>query len=276
MTTLGVFDSGVGGLSVLRHLLIQLPDANLVYLADNAFAPYGERDEATIQHRAHLVTAYLRRQHNITALVIACNTATAHGVDALRARHPDLPIIGMEPALKPAAAMSKSGHVGVLATRGTLTSQRFDRLRRQVELQSANAVQFWPMPCDGLADAIERDQPGDVQALAQRYIQSLSEAGPQSDCIDTIVLGCTHYPFATEALQTALEGRSVRFLDTGLPVAKRAFELLKAEQHAEFFKSPATPPILLSTSDPSDLTKAAQRWIEPSLQASAVVIEQQR
>lgn len=273
MTTLGVFDSGVGGLSVLRDLLTQLPDANLVYLADNAFAPYGERDEATIQTRAQLVTDYLLRHHRITALVIACNTATAHAIDMLRASYPDLPIIGVEPALKPGAVMSTSGQVGVLATRGTLTSQRFERLRHQVASQSAKPVQFWLQACDGLADAIERDHPGDVQSLARRYIQRLFEAGPQAETIDTIVLGCTHYPFAIEALQTALKGRSVRLIDTGLPVAKRARELLKPELLAKPSKGPANPPLLLSTGNPSGLTKAAQQWIQPLLQASSAAIE---
>jgi glutamate racemase len=272
LTTLGVFDSGVGGLSVLRELLHQLPSAQCVYVADNAFAPYGERDVATIQERASWVTSQLREQHQIDALVIACNTATAHAVDGLRALHPDLPIVGVEPALKPAAAISATGQVGVLATRGTLNSARFDKLRQQVSLPSLPSLQFWPQACDGLADAIERDDQAEVQMLCGRYVAKLFEAGPQAHRIDTIVLGCTHYPFAIDALQKAAAGRHVRFMDTGLPVARRARELMGMALTAPAESRPYQTPSLFSTGDPTALSKVAQRWIDPSLRAHRWVV----
>ena len=266
----------MGGLSVLRDLWSQLPNVNHVYVADTAFAPYGERDVAAIEARSHVIAEYLRHHHRIDALVIACNTATAHAIDALRARHPDLPIVGVEPALKPASGMSASGHVGVLATRGTLSSQRFERLRRQVESQSAKPLFFWPQACDGLADAIERDSHDEVQALCQRYVASMLEAGPQAHRIDTIVLGCTHYPFAIDALQaatqTALPEQQVLLLDTGLPVAKRARELLTPLMLPVAAHRPAAPPILLSTGNPAALSNAARRWISSELTAFAVAI----
>lgn len=272
LTTLGVFDSGVGGLSVLRELQIQLPSISCVYVADNAFAPYGERDVASIQDRAQTITAYLRQHHGIKALVIACNTATAHAVEAVRASHPGLPIIGVEPALKPAAAQSASGQIGILATRGTLSSNRFIRLRSQVESQSAHPVHFWPQACDGLADAIERHRLDEVQALGQRYVSNLFNAGPLAHGIDTIVLGCTHYPFALGALQAAATGREVRFLETGMPVAKRTRELLAPMMSLESEAGNTLRPILLSTGDPASLSGAAQRWIDPMLLAQRVSI----
>ena len=205
MTTLGVFDSGVGGLSVLRDLRQQMPGVHCVYLADNAFAPYGERDVNTIRDRASVVTGYLRTTHRIDALVIACNTATAHAVDALRIAHPDLPIIGVEPALKPAARLSLTGCIGVLATRATLNSDRFARLLAQVTAQSPAPARFICQPCDGLADAIERHDMPAARDLGSRYLEALWSATPAPHRIDTIVLGCTHYPFALETLQACCD-----------------------------------------------------------------------
>ena len=260
MTTLGVFDSGVGGLSVLRDLRQQMPGVHCVYLADNAFAPYGERDVATIRERASRITDHLRTAHHIDALVIACNTATAHAVDPLRAAHPDLPIIGVEPALKPAAVLSQTGNVGVLATRATLQSERFARLSAQVTEQSASPVRFTCQPCDGLADAIERDDTATIHALAQRYLDALWSASPPHARIDTIVLGCTHYPFALDALQAHCKS-GVRWLDTGLPVAKRAQAVLQQAGHDLSPGRTAAPPSFVSTSDPATLDRAVERWL---------------
>ncbi|HEY9097194.1 MAG TPA: glutamate racemase [Hydrogenophaga sp.] len=270
MITLGVFDSGVGGLSVLRDLQTLMPNLPFVYLADNAFAPYGEREVDTIQQRTHLVTEYLREHWGIKALVIACNTATAHAIDALRASHPDLPIIGVEPALKPAAALSSSGHVGVMATRRTLDSARFHRLQRQVETQSERPLHFWSQPCDGLADAIENNRLDDVQALCNRYVSELFDAASQGRDIDTVVLGCTHYPFAMEALQEAAGKRLVRFLDTGVPVAKRTRDVVSPLLHTSDPGHLAPLPTLLTTGNAIGLSLAAQRWIHPTLHAQTV------
>ena len=272
LITLGVFDSGVGGLSVLREVQTQLPSLPCVYVADNAFAPYGEREVETIQQRTQQITAYLRQHWQINALIIACNTATAHAIDALRTSHPDLPIIGVEPALKPAAAQSESGQVGVLATRRTLSSERFHRLQRQVETHSPRAVQFWSEACDGLADAIERNRSEDVEALCQRYVSKLLNAGAEAKRIDTVVLGCTHYPFALEALQAAARSHTVRFIDTGMPVAKRAHDVLAPLMDTVLKSGPAQLPTLLTTGNAAGLSSAAQRWISPLLQAHAIAI----
>jgi glutamate racemase len=260
LTTLGVFDSGVGGLSVLRDLRQQMPGVHCVYVADNAFAPYGERDVASIRNRASRVTGYLRASHHIDALVIACNTATAHAVEGLRAAHPDLPIIGVEPALKPAALLSQTGSIGVLATRATLQSERFSRLSAQVAEQRASPTRFISQPCDGLADAIERHDTEAIHALTQRYLDALWSASPSHAGIDTIVLGCTHYPFALSALKGHCKA-DVRWLDTGLPVAKRAQAVLLQAGH-DLSAHPATaPPSFVTTGDLATLNRAVERWL---------------
>ena len=125
---IGVFDSGVGGLSVLRQLLRLLPQEDFVYLADTAWAPYGERSTEEIQQRSLAITRHLVDAYGIKLLVVACNTATAQAVHAIRAAWPELPIVGIEPAIKPAAALTMTGHIGIMATHATVKSQRFQRL----------------------------------------------------------------------------------------------------------------------------------------------------
>ena len=227
MKTVGVFDSGVGGLSVLRALLVELPDTRFVYLADNAFAPYGERSAAEVSQRSHRITGYLREVHAIDALVVACNTATALAVDSLRKTHPDLPIIGVEPALKPAVSLSRSGRIGVLATRGTLDSARFALLRERQASQAKGPIHFISQPCDGLAAAIERDDEDAIRALCERYILSLCKAaGPE---LDTVVLGCTHYPLLVPVLKRML-GNKVRLVDSASTCAAHTKRMLE-EKH---------------------------------------------
>ncbi|MDP2015167.1 glutamate racemase [Hydrogenophaga sp.] len=265
MKTVGVFDSGVGGLSVLRALLAELPGVRFVYVADSAYAPYGERTVSEITDRSERITAWLRHTHRIDALVVACNTATALAIDSLRATHPDLPIVGVEPALKPAAAMSHTRHIGVLATRGTLNSERFARLRTQLESTASSPVHFICQPCDGLADAIERDDVQAQQTLCERYVTALREHAPGD--MDTVVLGCTHYPFAADVLAQLL-GPDVTLVDTGIAVARRTRAVLGLSIEVG---SGATPPRLLSTGDPAALSLAASRWLGIQTQAEKLV-----
>ena len=257
---MGVFDSGVGGLSVLRNLRQQMPGVHCVYLADNAFAPYGERDVNIIRERSSAVTGYLRTTHRIDALVIACNTATAHAIDALRMEHPDLPIIGVEPALKPAALLSQTGCVGVLATRATLNSERFLRLRGHVRDQALKPTQFICQPCDGLADAIERHDTVAIEVLGHRYLEALWAASPKPQRIDTIVLGCTHYPFAQAALQACCEP-AIHWLDTGQPVSRRAHDQLVRAGHVLVPSAAWTQPTFITTGDVASLSHAVGRWL---------------
>ncbi|KIF81386.1 glutamate racemase [Noviherbaspirillum autotrophicum] len=215
---IGVFDSGIGGLSVLKYIRASLPCEQLLYFADSGYAPYGGRSESEIVARSLAIAEFLM-QYRMKALVVACNTATAAAIKALRERYSALPVVGVEPGLKPAAALSKSGTVGVLATERTLASAKFNLLREQIS--AATNVRFLPQPCKGLADQVEKGElhSAATAALLQRYVAPLLEQGA-----DTLVLGCTHYPFVLPLLEEIVgraTSRSVAIVDTGEPVARQ-------------------------------------------------------
>lgn len=265
----GVFDSGVGGLSVLQALRAELPHERFVYLADSAYAPYGERGDAFVTARSQAITDYLCQTHHIKALVIACNTATAAAIDVLRTQHPALPLVGMEPALKPAVAQSQTKRIGVMGTRGTLGSARFGRLLASLQGQAEFVVQ----PCDGLAHAIERTRRGFLSAWHRRagnarccaqYTQAMGAFGPQTGAMDTLVLGCTHYLFAQEELR-ALLGPHIRLIATGDPVARQTRRLLQAAgtlAPPEAIAAPHTAVQLYTTGTLAALQTAAARWLQ--------------
>lgn len=224
---IGVFDSGVGGLSVLRHIRACLKNEQLIYVADTAYAPYGERSEADIEHRALAIGACLVA-HGVKAIVVACNTATAVAIGALRQAYPSLIVVGVEPGLKPAAVLSRSKIVGVLATEATLASEKFRHLRDLLSAQTA--VQFLSQPCNGLADQIERGAFSDAATLAmlQRYIAPLLQQGA-----DTLVLGCTHYPFVLHHIETVTRAASmspIAIIDTGTAVARQVQSMLTRQR----------------------------------------------
>ena len=260
MQPIGVFDSGVGGLSVLQALRVEMPQERFVYVSDAGHAPYGERDEAHVRQRSLAIGDYLVRSHGVRALVVACNTATAAAIAALRAAHPALPIVGIEPALKPAASLSRTGVVGVLATRGTLASDKFQAL-----LQAQNPqVRFVLQACDGLAAAIEHDDTPQIRALCARYTGAMGHFGAAPGAIDTVALGCTHYAFAAAALQTLL-GPDVRLLDAGQPVAQRTRSLLGYENKQNFAIAAGDKTSawvdLWTTGAVNTLQDTAQRWL---------------
>lgn len=217
---IGVMDSGVGGLSVLKHLTRQLPHEHFIYFADSAHAPYGNKSAAEIQQRCFTIADTLIAQ-GAKALVVACNTATAAAIGSMR-QHYILPMIGMEPAVKPAAAASNNGIIGVLATTGTLHSAQFAAL---LEHYGQN-VQVVTQACVGLVECIEQGQLNTPHTLAllQHYCQPLMAAGA-----DTIVLGCTHYPFVRQYIQEIV-GPNVTLIDTGAAVAKRLQQVLAQRQ----------------------------------------------
>jgi len=219
---IGVFDSGVGGLSILRALRAELPLEDFVYFSDTGHAPYGEKAEEFVSSRSLAIALELLEQHRIKALVVACNTATAAAVHLLRARHDSLPVVGVEPALKPAAALTRTGRVAVLATRGTLGSAKFQALRESLRSQAA----FVEVPCDGLAMAIEVDDAPLVRDLCGRYTLEAGSFGSGPGEIDTMVLGCTHYPFAAAVFRELL-GPEIRLVETGEPVARQTRRLLE-------------------------------------------------
>ncbi len=207
---IGVFDSGVGGISVLKHIHTLLPNEDLIYVADSKFAPYGNKTPEFILERALWIADFLIAK-GAKSLVVACNTATAAAVDLLRQTY-HLPIIGMEPAVKPAAAASKTGVIGVLATSGTLKSAQFAALLEHYGQQ----VEVVTQACHGLVECVERGELDSTatQDLLASYVQPLIAAGA-----DTIVLGCTHYPFVRPLIEN-LVGDDVVLIDTGAAVAK--------------------------------------------------------
>jgi len=213
MPCVGVFDSGVGGLSVLRSLRTQMPQAPLLYVADSGHAPYGERGDAYVLARSQAIVSHLVAQ-GAAGLVIACNTATAAAVRQLRRAWPSLPVIGVEPGLKPAAALTRNGRIGVMATPGTLASGRFAAL---VRAQPAGLTVV-ARPCPGLADLIEE---GDLHAPALRAAIAEHASALRAAEVDTVVLGCTHYAFAIRQIEEAM-GPSVHVVDTADAVARHA------------------------------------------------------
>lgn len=252
----GVFDSGVGGLSVLRALRQHLPGAHLMYVADSAYAPYGERSQAEVIDRTEKISAFLRNQ-GARVLVIACNTATAAAVHHVRQAHPEWPVVGVEPGLKPAVQLTRNGRIGVMATSGTLRSEKFQRLMAQ----HGHEVFVHLQACPGLAHAIESGnlQSPELHNLIDRYSAALREQD-----VDTVVLGCTHYPFVRSQLQAAL-GDDVQIVDTAEPVARqtaRLIEALRAEGQVESSEPGAARTELWTTAAPATLASIARAWLD--------------
>lgn len=236
---IGIFDSGLGGLSVLRAIRAQLPHEALLYVADSLHAPYGARTNAFISERTLAISEWLVSQ-GAKALVVACNTATAESIALARERLA-VPIIGVEPGIKPAAAQSKSRVAGVLATQVTLRSERF---RSLIERHAADC-RFICQPGHGLADAVERcdiDTP-DVRALLTRYLEPMLAAGA-----DTLVLGCTHYPFLDAAIRD-IAGARLTLIDTSVAIARQLERVLETNGLGAPADRQAPPPRLCSTDE---------------------------
>ena len=222
---IGIFDSGVGGLSVLRHIRAQLPHEHLMYFADSGFAPYGAKPERLVIERVLAIGDFFVR-HGAKAIVVACNTATVAAIALLRERYPAMPIVGVEPGLKPAAAASRSNTVGVLATEVTLSGKKFLLLRDQIA--ESTGARFLLQPCHGLVDQIELGELDSdaTTSLLRRYIEPLLAQGA-----DTLVLGCTHYPLVQASIERVIAGstsRPVTLIDTGEAVARHLARRLAA------------------------------------------------
>lgn len=217
---IGIFDSGVGGISVLREIRQLLPRENLIYYADSGHCPYGGKPREAIIQRANFITDFMLARH-VKMVVVACNTATIAAVESLRNTYP-IPFVGMEPAVKPAAAVTRSGVVGVLATGAALGGEKFHKL----VAQHAQGVRLITQPCPGLVECVEQ---GDLQgekarSLIVQYTKPLLVQGA-----DTLVLGCTHYPFL-RPLIAEIVGPQIHLLDTGAAVAQQVRRVLEREK----------------------------------------------
>ena len=203
---IAVFDSGLGGLSVLRHLRRIMPNENYLYYGDCANAPYGSRTTAQVRELTMAAVDHLLENYPVKAFVVACNTATAAAIGHLRALHPDLVVIGIEPALKLAADRFPSGRIGVMATQVTLREEKFHNLWQRV----AGGCQVYPIEAPGLVELVESGEENSPAAL--QLLQRLLE--PYVGELDALVLGCTHYPFAAETITKVL-GDGTVLLDGG-------------------------------------------------------------
>ena len=215
---IGIFDSGVGGLSVLKAIREELPNEDLMYVGDSGCAPYGERARAFVRERSSAIARFLL-QRRAKAIVVACNTATSIAVESLREQF-TVPIVAIEPAVKPAAARTKSRIVGVLATTGTLSSAKVAKLLAAY----GSDVKFLIQACPGLADQVERGElsSDSTRTLVVRYVRPLIDKGA-----DILVLGCTHYPFL-RPLIAEVAGPGVEVIDPAAAVARELRRRLDA------------------------------------------------
>jgi glutamate racemase len=223
LPNVGIFDSGVGGTTVLRHLRELLPDDDLLYLADQANCPYGCRSVPELRSISRSCTRWLL-DRGAAVIVLACNTVSAAALHWLRHEFPETPFVGMVPAVKPAAARTRTGVVGVLATPGTIHGELLD----DVVMSWAGATTVVRQPCPGLVERIEAGEtqtPGTV-ALLEEYLRPLLSAGA-----DTVVLGCTHYPFLSSQIQQ-IAGPDVALIDAAPAVARQAARVLAERGHA--------------------------------------------
>ena len=217
---IGIFDSGAGGLSVFREIVSILPEERYLYFADNAHCPYGEKSPAYIQERARFITDTLLGA-GAGIIVVACNTATAAAIAYLRAAYPAVRFIGMEPAVKPAALGTRSGVIGVLATAGTLKGSKYLDTKGRFE----DNVTIVERVGEGFVELVERgilDGP-EAEATVRASLQPLLDKGA-----DTIVLGCTHYPFLLPLMQR-IAGAAVRIIDPAPSVARQLVRVMAQE-----------------------------------------------
>jgi len=237
---IGIFDSGIGGLSVARAIIERLPNESFLYFGDTAHVPYGPQPRSAIQQYSEDITGFLLSQH-CKVIVVACNTATTAAITHLRTKWPDIPFLGMEPAVKPGAKSTKTGKVAVLATAGTFKSQRYSSLMERF----ASDVELLENPCTGLVERIEQGQTQgpELENFLLPILSPMKAAGA-----DTFVLGCTHYPFILPVLRKML-GEEVSIIDPA-PALARQLERVLEREHL-LAATDAAPNYRFFTSGPS-------------------------
>ncbi len=255
MALIGVFDSGVGGLSILDEALRQLPDHDYLYFADSTNAPYGEKPPEWIAQRSLAVCQSLA-DAGCQAIVVGCNTATAEAIQGIRAELKTIPIIGVEPGIKPAAMQSQKGLVGVLATEATLKSDKFNALLATLP----GDCRFIKQAGAGLVPLIESGQLNapETAALLAQHLQPMRTAG-----VDTLVLGCTHYPFLMPLIRNQL-GSSVLIVDTSQAVVRQLARQLEAHRIPSEAAGRRSV-LLLSTADGARLHSMAMQLLRSDM-----------
>ena len=260
LALIGVFDSGVGGLSILDEALHQLPEHDYIYLADSANAPYGEKSSEWISARSLALCRHLV-QEGCDAIVVACNTATAEAIAQIRAELHEIPIIGVEPGIKPAAMQTQNGVVGVLATEATLNSDKFNALLATLPAH----CQIIKQAGAGLVPLIEAGSADDSETLEllATHLLPIQEAGA-----DTLVLGCTHYPFLRQSIRMLL-GDSITLIDTSEAVVRQLKRQLEAKypQKQDSANTDAGSVCFISSKDETKLLKMAKELMSTDLQA---------
>ncbi|EAY68402.1 Glutamate racemase [Burkholderia dolosa AU0158] len=259
---IGIFDSGLGGLSVLRAVRAHLPGESFIYVADARYVPYGERDDAFITERTIAIGEWLVGQR-AKALVIACNTATAQSIAAARERLA-IPVVGVEPGIKPAVQQSASGVAGVLATQSTLRSARFQAL---LERHGAGC-RFICQPGHGLVQAIERGDTGSpaLRALLADYLHRMLDEGA-----DTVVLGCTHYPFLIATIRDIV-GDRLSIVDTSDAIARQLVRVLDQHDLRAPDDTRAAPPRFCSTGEGRQLQALASTLLALDAPVESIIV----
>jgi len=237
-TPIGFFDSGVGGTSIWKEVSSLLPFENTLYLADSKNAPYGERAKEEILQLSLKNTEFLL-DHNCKLIVVACNTATTNAISILREKY-TVPFIGIEPAIKPAGLVTKTKKIGILATKGTLNSELFEKTSGKIDPNITIIEQIG----EGLVDLVEK---GEIESdrmnnLLKKYLEPMLKEN-----IDALVLGCTHYPYLTKSIQNVI-GTNIQIIDSGRAVARQTKNIL---QKFNLLHQQQTPPehVFYSNSD---------------------------
>lgn len=221
----GVFDSGLGGLTVVSSISEIFKGADIFYVADTKYAPYGEKTQEQILKRSIQITEFLIKEHKIEALIIACNTATSAAIKELRQKFTDLILIGTEPGIKPAIEATKTNSIGVLATPATLKGDKYQLLVN--ELFESKEIKLYEQACPGLVEQIEKGELSSqvTKEMLQSWLKPMKENN-----VDTIVLGCTHYPLIQEQIKEIMQ-YDITLIQTGFAIAKRLEDLSSKKGH---------------------------------------------
>lgn len=260
---IGIFDSGVGGLSVMRIMRAMLPYEDMIYFADSAYCPYGTRPPEITRKRAIALCQFLISR-GAKLVVVACNTASSASLNELRKLYP-IPIVGMEPALKPAAAITRNKKIGILATGATISGERFGSLVKRY----GNGIDIISQPCPGLVELVEAGEINGARTeeMLKLYLDPLIKEG-----VDTVVLGCTHYPFLRPMIESML-GNRIQVIDTGEAVARRVIQVLKENDLNTPDQKPGIE-IFYTSGQPEEVKKVIQKlWLDNDVTVAKVHIK---